>query len=83
MKADYCIIILTLYNTGYVFSFLFYNSITNRLLEVLKTWYKRESEAVDAKDIKLEKKLQLNQLKHETIPHNTFYFYLYMYYNIE
>lgn len=55
MKADYCIIILTLYNTGYVFSFLFYNSITNRLLEVLKTWYKRESEAVDAKDIKLEK----------------------------
>lgn len=54
MKADYCIIILTFYNTGYVFSFLFYNSITNRLLEVLKTWYKRESEAVDAKDIKLE-----------------------------
>lgn len=57
MKADYCIILLTLYNFGYVSSFLitFYNSITNRLLEVLKTWYKRESEAVDAKDIKLEK----------------------------
>lgn len=54
MKVDYCIIIFILYNIGYVFSFLFYNSIINCLFEVLKIWYKRESEVVDVKDIKLE-----------------------------